>query len=213
MTHPLRFKTAIRFASLGLFAWTAGCNVIPPPTEDATRYYLLSEPAAAGPGRTAGSGGIRIGLKSIAVAGYLKNREMVVRRGANEIAFKDYARWAEPLDAAISRSLRAGLLQAPAVADVLVPPFPLEGERNYDVDIQVIQCEGAAAAGGGSVAKFSAIVDITTTGAAPSAIAHHVFTAPDAAWNGKDYGQLAGLLSDAVAQLAADVIAAIPPKS
>jgi len=211
--HAPRFSTAIRIASLGLFAWTAGCNVLPPPTEDSTRYFLLSERAAANEGgRVAGSGGLRIGLKPVMMAGYLKNREIVVRRGANEISFRDNARWAEPLDSSIARLIRGALLKAPSVGDVLVPPFPLEGERDYDVDVQVLRCEGSTAAAGGGVASFSAIVDIKTAGAVPRTVVHHVFTAPETAWNGRDYGQLAGLLSDSVAQLAGDVAASIPEK-
>jgi len=211
--HPLRLKTAIRIASLGLFAWTAGCNIIPPAQEDATRYYLLSEPMLAGAGRAEGPGGLKIGLKEIVVAGYLRHREIVVRSGANEVAFKDYERWAEPLDSSIFRALRAGLLGAPPVGQVLAPPFSLEGERDCDVSIQVIRCEGTVAPGGGHTASFAAMVDITTAGAEPRSISRHVFTAPEAAWNGKDYGQLAGLLSHAVALLAADISASLPEKS
>jgi len=37
-SHPRPFA---RCAAVGLLAALAGCNVIPPPQEDTTRYYIL----------------------------------------------------------------------------------------------------------------------------------------------------------------------------
>jgi uncharacterized lipoprotein YmbA len=211
----------VRLPSPGALRWLAGaglvllggCNILPPPTADSTRYYVLTGGGAGAADRPMAPAGLRIGLKPIALAGYLKGRPMVVRRGPNEIAFEDGERWGEPLEAALARVLRARLLEGASVTQVYLPPFPLEGERDYDVEVQVIRCEGAGAPGAGLVASFSAVIDVTATGPDHRSVAHRVFTAPDAPWDGKDFGRLAGELSADVAALAQDIVAALPPKS
>src|SRR5579862_2911754 len=112
------FPTGLpRWALLGLAAAVAGCNIVPPPTEDPTRYYVLSEmPAPA----AAAAGTLRVGLRAVRLEGYLKRREMVVRTGANEVEFRDYRRWAEPLDGAIARVVRSALLASGPVGEAWV---------------------------------------------------------------------------------------------
>jgi uncharacterized lipoprotein YmbA len=215
MTHPARFRSprwARWFAAAGL-ALLGGCNILPAPTVDSTRYYVLTGGAVGPADRPMPATGLRIGLKPVALAAYLKGRPMVVRRGLNEIAFEDGQRWGEPLEAALARVLRARLLEEASVAQVYLTPFPLEGERDYDVEVQVIRCEGASAPGGGLVASFAAVIDVTATGPDHRSVAHRIFTAPDAPWDGKDFGRLAGELSADAAGLAQDIAAALPPKS
>jgi hypothetical protein len=43
-------------------------------------------------------------------------------------------------------------------------------------------------------------------------VAHRLFTAPDAPWDGKDFARLAALLSDDLTGLAQDILAALPPQ-
>jgi uncharacterized lipoprotein YmbA len=213
MTTPVRCLSLPAVCACAALALLSGCNFLPPPTADSTRYYVLTGATAGAADRPPAPAGLRIGLKPIALAAYLKGRPMVVRRGPNEIAFEDGQRWGEPLEAALARVLRARLLEEAAVAQVFLPPFPLEGERDYDVEIQVIRCEGASAPGGSPVASFAAVIEVTATGPDHRSVAHRVFTAPDAPWDGKDFGRLAAELSADVAGLAQDVAAALPPKS
>lgn len=190
----------------------AGCNILPPVQADATRYYVLSGPALGGTGAQPIGGALRLGLKVVEVAPYLKKGSLVVRTGEHEVAFPSDARWAEPLDVEIARTLRLRLLAAPAVGRVFVAPFPLDERRDFDVSVQVLRCEGVKEGGGGTVARFAALLEITTAEANGRVVARKNFLAPDAAWDGKDFARLAALLSDAVGALAQEVAATLPEK-
>jgi uncharacterized lipoprotein YmbA len=190
----------------------AGCSLLPPVQADATRFYVLGGPAPGGPGPQPIGGALRLGLKAVEVAPYLKKGSLVVRTGENEVAFPAEARWAEPLDQEIARTLRLRLLAAPAVGRVFVAPFPLDEKRDFDVSVQVLRCEGAREGGGGAVARFAALLEITTAGANGRVVARRNFVAPDAGWDGRDFARLASLLSDAVGALAQEVAATLPEK-
>jgi uncharacterized protein len=198
-----------RIAALCLMGVLAACNVVPPPQDDATRYFILSDPAAPAPPGGLVHGTMRIGLKSVVLDGYLRRREMVVRTGENEVAFKDYKRWAEPLDTAVSRIVRSTLAASPAVAEVYTEPFPFGPKRDYDVSIEIRRCEGAVVSGK-YVARLSAIIQVSTTGDDAHVVSRRLVMAPPESWDGDDYGQLANLLSIEAAGLGRDVLADIP---
>lgn len=199
-------------AAVGLLAALAGCNVMPPAQEDATRYFVLSDNTAAAQAQMA-QGGLRIGLHPVALENYLDHKVMVMRTGANEVRFEDYRRWAEPLDVGVARILKSTLLSSPDVAQVFVEPFPVDQERDFDVTVKVVRCEGAAAPDGGHVASLEATFEVAAQGAAPHVVYRKVFAAPEEAWDGSDYGRLAALLSKEVGALGRAVLAGIPPKS
>jgi|CZKI01.1.fsa_nt_gi uncharacterized lipoprotein YmbA len=212
-SHPLFLA---RCAAVGLLGALAGCNVIPPAKEDATRYFILSSGAPAGAGSAqapAAPGGLRIGLNAVVLGSYLDHPAIVVRTGANEIRFEDFRRWAEPLNAGIARVLRSRLLASPDVAQVYAEPFPVDQERDFDVSVRVVRCEGAGTPEGRYVASLEATIEISSAGAAPRVLSRRVFVAPDAAWDGSDFGRLASLLAADVDSLAREVLAGIPPKS
>lgn len=190
----------------------AGCSLLPPVQADATRYYVLTGPAPGGSEAQPIGGALRLGLKAVEIAPYLKKGLLVVRTGDNEVAFAADARWAEPLDLEIARTLRLRLLAAPAVGRVFVAPFPLDEKRDFDVSVQVLRCEGVREEGSRALARFVALLEITTAGANARVVARKNFLVPDAAWDGKDFARLAALLGDAVGALAQQVAAALPEK-
>ena len=190
----------------------AGCNIIPAPTADATRYYVLAGPVLGEAGMQPISGALRLGLRNVELAPYLKKGSLVVRTGANEVNFPNDARWAEPLDQEITHTLRAQLLAAPTVGRVFTQPFPFDEGRDFDVSVRVLQCEGMQSAGAKASAQFAATVEISHGGAAGKIVARKRFVAPDGTWDGKDYAQLAAQLSAAVAALAQEVVATLPEK-
>lgn len=214
MTHqnPPRLRPLVPFAVASLLGLLAACNLVAPAEDDPTRYFILSDPASAAV-QPPSAGAVRIGLREIKLESYLRKKEMVVRTGENEVEFRDFRRWAEPLDAAIARVLRLGLLESPGVAQVLTSPFPIEQGRDYDVAIDVRRCEGEMTASGKYVASFSATVEITATGTDPHVVSRKLFTAPEAAWDGKDFDRLASLLSADVAALGQEVLAAVPARN
>jgi uncharacterized lipoprotein YmbA len=197
---------------LGLLAALAACDVIPPAQEDATRYFVLSErpPLAVDAGRPPGS--LRIGLKTVKLEGYLKRREMVVRTGANEVSFKDYRRWADPLDVAITRSLRSALLGSPAVGQVYAEPFPLDKDRDFDVTVEILRFEGDASSGK-FAASLSAAIEVSTGGPDGHVVSRKLFTAPAAGWDGSSYDQLASLLSADIGALGEEIVTQVPART
>ncbi len=205
------------WAALGLgvsLALLGGCNIIPPPSADLTRYYVLTIPALRAAATTPKTGALRVGLRNVDLAPYLRKGLLVVRTGENEVTFPSDARWAEPLEQEIVRSLRAGLTAAPTVGRVHLQPFPLDGERDFDVSVQVFHCEGASAPGSKSATvKFSALIEISTGGMNPQLVARKLFVAPESAWDGRDFAQLVGQLSSAVAALSQEVVAILPDKN
>jgi hypothetical protein len=214
MTHltPRRFNPLVPVGTVLLLGLLAACNVVPPAEEDPTRYFVLSDPVSAAVQAPA-TGAVRIGLMEIKLEDYLKKREMVMRTGENEVEFRDFRRWAEPLDAAVMRIVRLRLLEAPEVAQVATAPFRADQQHDYDVAIDVRRCEGALAAPGKYVASFAATVEISTTGDNPHVVSRKLFAAPDAAWDGRDFDRLASLLSADISALAKDVLASLPAKS
>jgi uncharacterized lipoprotein YmbA len=214
MTHqtPSCLRPLFPCAVALLLTLLAACNVVAPAGDDPTRYFVLSDPVSSAVQAPA-SVAVRIGLGEIKLESYLKKREMVVRTGANEVEFRDFRRWAEPLDVAVSRIVRLRLLEAPEVGQVYTSPFPAEQQRDYDVAIDVRRCEGAAAAPGTYTASFSAMVEISTTADNPRVVSRKLFTAPDAAWDGRDFDRLASLLSADASALAQDILAGIPAKN
>jgi uncharacterized lipoprotein YmbA len=198
---------------LGLLTFTlglAGCGgLIPAPQADPTHYYILTGPAPAASDAPA-AGRLRLGLRSVELAAYLKSPDIIVRQGTNELLLQDYARWGESLDAGIGRLLRERLRAAPAVARVYPQPFPLDADRDYDVAVTILRCEGGLA-DGRRAAQFAATIEIATVGPDARVVARRTFVAPAAAWDGRDFAQLAALLSADVDALGREVVAALPP--
>lgn len=199
----------LAFASLlGVSLWfTAGCTLIPEPAPDPTRFFVLTDPGLPADASTP-RGTLRVGLRTVELSSYLKSRSLIVRNGSNEISYQDYARWAEPLDAGIARVLRARLAVAPAVKSVYQHPFPFDRGRDFDVSVNVIRCEGVRE-GDGSFASFAAVVEVihATSG---DVVSRRTFLAPEVPWDGQDYSALAKGLSEAVGQLATQLVEQLP---
>lgn len=191
-----------------LLALLAGCNLIPPPQADPTHYYVLNGPSLTDTG--AAGGKLRLGLRPLELAPYLRKGAIVVRLGGNELLYKDDARWGEPLEAGISRTLRAQLLTQPNVARVFTPPYPADQDRDYDIAVNVLHCEGATDSAGKSSVKFSAMIEITSVKNPGLVVARRIFNAPDAAWDGRNYSALAESLSTAIAALSTETVSALP---
>jgi uncharacterized lipoprotein YmbA len=176
----------------GLALTLAGCSLLPEPKADPTKFYVLTTPAA--PAAVASVTTV-VQLRPVEVAGYLRSPALVVRRGENEIEFRDLARWGEPLELGIARvlkeELRARGIEAAA------------GPGGGQLSVRVLACEGAT---NGSV-NFRAAWELAASGA--SSRRGGTFQAADLRWDGKSEAGLAAQLSAAVSALAAELASAI----
>lgn len=190
----------------------SACSFLPKAAPDPTRFYVLggaeAEPAVA-PVRD----GLTVGLRAVRVAPYLDGKSMVVRSGENEIAYRDYARWAEPLAAGVGRKLALGLLEAERVGRVFAHPFPLDVVRDVDVVVAVSRAEGRVAADGRATVSFVArfeIVGAPESERAGEVLWRETFVAPETAWKDGDHAALARGLGEAAAALVARVAEVLP---
>lgn len=209
MTMPARrrfFRSSCALLALMLLA---GCSVIPEPQADATRYFVLTERGLGEGVVPDHAAGLRVGLKAVALPAYLDKGSLVVRRGDNEVDYRDYARWAEPLAAGIARVLSAQLRTSPAVERVLMHPFPFEQERDCDVAVSIVRCEGVIDTGRPLV-RFAAVLELTAADDAAKVLARRVFVAPDQPWDGTDHAALVQALSGSIGALGNEIIGALP---
>ncbi len=216
MKRPLPFLAGVRtrlatarLAVVAALLGLAGCQLIPDPAPDATRFYVLTGPTPE-QAASATLGPLTLGLKAVNVAPYLRGRSLPVRSGEHELTYNDYARWAEPLDQGISRILQGRLLVAPAVGRVYAYPFPFDRARDFDIAVSVVRCEGVRE-GGATVARFAALIEVSRVSDG-QVMARRVFAAPDIPWDGRDYAALAAALSTSVERLASEVIAQLPER-
>ena len=189
-------------AAAGLLA-TAGCQILPEAQSDPTRFYVLT--TAAG-GAVPVTGAPVVQVRSVEVAEYLRARAMVVRRGGNEIEFREFARWGEALDAGVARVLREELLARGAASAVLLSGARRETTKaDFDLQVRVLAAEGGA---NGAV-EFRAAWELRRSDGGESA-ARGEFRAAGVRWDGKNEAALAAGLSEAVGALAAEIAAALP---
>jgi uncharacterized lipoprotein YmbA len=194
--------TLFGLLSFALWLFTTGCS-LPEARSDTAHNYVLRVTGEAVPPK---SSGLHIGLFPVQLPEYLKQRSMVVREGASEVRYNDDERWAESLDAGLTRVLRERLS---ATAQVVSYPFTTEQARDYDVRVRVQACEGASAGG----VVFSATYEIYAAGANGALVAQDTFTAEPAKWDGRDYARLAGLISADATKLADAIAVAMPQKN
>lgn len=183
----------------------AGCS-LPQPQADPTRFYVLSNVIASVPPQ---AGAPVVHLRPVELANYLRARPLVVRRGDNEIEFREFARWGEPLEMGIARVLREELLARGAARAVLAAGVRREhASDELNLTVRVRACEGNV---NGSV-TFRAIWELSSATEKDNVIAGGDYRAGDLRWDGKSEASLAAKLSEAVAGLAAEISAALPKK-
>jgi uncharacterized lipoprotein YmbA len=204
----LRVKWIARRALLAtaLLA-AAGCSIVPEAKTDPMRFYVLAT-AAAGAAPNASAPTVQ--LREVELASYLRSRPMVVRRGENEVEFREFARWGEPLEAGIARVVREELLARGAAGAVLTAGARRESAKiDATLTVRVLACEGAV---GGAVA-FRAIWELAPANPESKLpAARGDFRAADLRWDGKSEAALAAQLSKGVSALAAEIATELAKK-
>jgi len=92
-------------------------------TEEA-RFFVLRAEAPPVAGEAAGAPEGAIGLLPVRLPGHLNRPQLVTESGPNELIINEFARWAEPLEPALSRVLAENLATLLAHHRVLQAPFP-----------------------------------------------------------------------------------------
>ncbi len=203
MKPRLNFSLCLLSSISGLLT-LSGCNILPEAQADPTRFFVLSTPAVAPLGSPAK--GPTVHLRPVELASYIKAKPIIVRRGDNEIEFREYARWGEPLELGIGRVLREELLARGAARAVLISGLrAFNVDYDYELSVRVLACEGTGAGG----VLFRATWELSTPGLAPKVAAHGEFRASDLRWDGKNEASLAAQLSKAVSELSGEIAAAL----
>lgn len=198
-----RQRAGTALAALTLLLVTAGCSLLPEAKPDPTRYYVLAASAATA---AAPAGAPVVHLRPVELANYLRARAMVVRRGANEIEFREFARWGEPLEQGIARALRGELLARGAASAVTVGSTR-SSRLGTDVElaVRILAFEGHAA----GTAAVHAVWELFDE----KGLRHRgEFRSEAARWDGKTEASLAAALGESLAALASEIAPALARK-
>jgi len=189
-----------------VLAGAGGCSLLPEAQSDPTKYYVLSTVQA---GVASQPDAPVVHLREVELASYLRGRPLVVRRSENEIEFREFSRWGEPLELGIARVLRDELVARGAASAMRGAGARRDvTSHDYTLNVRVLSCEGLA---NGTVA-FRAVWDITSTGEKSDVKARGDYRAADLRWEGKSEASLAAKLSEAVSGLAGEIAAALAKK-
>lgn len=184
----------------------SGCS-LPEAQADPTRFFVLSAPAANASGTNASAAAIRI--RPVELASYMRSRPLIVRKNENEVEFKEFARWGEPLEQGIARVLREELLARGAASAVQISGVRASNRPfDYELAVRVLECEGTTT---GDV-RFRAVWELLPGGGKLAAVARGDSRPDGLKWDGKTETALVAELSKAVSGLAAEIGAAVPKK-
>ncbi len=173
---------------------------------DLTRYYLLNAVGPGAEGRAAAAAKRwTLGIRSVELPAYLVPKSFAIRTGANEVRYLDFTCWGEPLNQGIARVLAEDLRLQENVAWVAVQPFRPDETSDFEVLVRVTACDGTPDGGVQFAADWRLVRRADLTPAAAG-----TFAATGLHWDGRDYGQLAARLSEAVAGLSREIGAALP---
>jgi uncharacterized lipoprotein YmbA len=191
-----------------IICFLAACNLpLPQAQSDLTRYYLLTSTDIRPAADTAPA--LKpwvVGVRAVDVSAYLRGKPFAIRSHANEIMFLDVVRWGEPLDQGVARVLAENLRSLKNVARVSTQPFRADEQRDFEIMVNVTACEGTA---DGEV-RFAATWRILAPGGSVGTVAEGNYAASGLRWDGRDHGQLAARLSEALAGLSRDIAASLP---
>jgi uncharacterized protein len=182
-----------------------GCSIpIPQASADPTRFFVLS--TNSGAATPAATGAPVVHLGEVELATYLRARPIVIRRGDNEIEFREFAIWGEPLEQGVRRVLREELITTGAAGAVLTSGSrAANSSSDRELKVRVLAAEGTATGG----VNFRAVWELNTAGAKAEPIARGDFRASGLTWDGTSEAMLVAKLSEAVAGLAKEISAAL----
>jgi uncharacterized lipoprotein YmbA len=197
----------VPFVFLGL----TGCFKLGrnPPIE---RQYVLG--GAPPPAAVASSGklaGKSVGIRRLELAPYLVRPFILVRRGPHRITFSEFHRWAEDVDAGISRAMGGYLAARAPLRAVAVAPWPLGEKFDFLIQLRVLQFEGLApeepAVGDGEARVLATWEIIRQQDGVVLARGTTDYRQPG--WRADDYAGLVKLLDTGLSTLSEDLVASL----
>ena len=196
------------FFLASIFCLLTACSLpLPQAQSDLTRYYLLTSTDIRPETDTAAT--LKqwvVGVRAVDVPAYLRGKPFAIRSHANEIMFLDFVRWGEPLDQGIARVLVENLRSLKNVARVSMQPFRADEQRDFEILMHVSACEGTA---DGDV-RFAVNWRILAPVGSAGTVAEGNYAASGLRWDGRDHGQLAAKLSEALGGLSREIAASLP---
>lgn len=191
-------------AASGAVLLLGACSLVPKPTPDPTRFFLLEDPVPVMETGLIESSGHVLGLLPTELPSYLLDqRAIAITDARNAVKFRDFDRWAEPLDEGVTRVLRTALVRQESVAQVFVPPYPLQPERAFNLQVRVIECAGTTT----ETVRFAATYSLTAADGELYQQGNYIFNGDE--WDGRSE-TLADEISRAVADLAAEIASHLP---
>ncbi len=124
----MRTRRRVAPLLLGVAALAACAATLP------ARLYTLGPAQVAPPALGTGPA---LGLGPIELAPYLDRPEIVTRNGVHQVQLGEFDRWAEPLQAMLTRQLGNRLREAAGSRDVLPMPSGRETELRYAVAVSI----------------------------------------------------------------------------
>ena len=98
-------------------------------------YYMLTANATGVP---TGSSP-RLGVGPVTIPDYLETRKIVTNRNAHLLKLAEYDRWAEPLDAGVTRVVAVNLASLMNTGSVAIFPWRRDSIPEYAVRVAVVQ--------------------------------------------------------------------------
>ncbi len=180
-TNHRSLAFSLQLSAFSLFFAGCGLPAIEPAQVDEVRLFTLSAPPVEV------SSGERVRVKPVELAGHLRRRELAVRVAENEVAYLENARWAEPLDTAITNLLEARLV---AIG------------RGGSIEVKVLRCEPLRFKD--NTVLFAGTYTITWD-SDPTRSNAGMFASRPRVWDGRDRAALVGLLREAVNEMGDDL--------
>ncbi len=203
MAQPL-FKQLLAIPLALSVVLTAGCTG----TSQPSRFYLLSAmpEADAKSYEMADEKGVAIGVGPVTVSQILDRPQIIRRESENKLALSEFDRWAEPVQANVSRVLALNLAHLLSTQQISTHPWPRTWPLDYQVLVYVWRFDSDE--NGRVVLRAHWIVQDKT---GKHIIAQRMADISEKVPAG-DYEAIAAAQSKALAELSRDIAKAIPRK-
>ena len=164
------------------------------------RYYVL-EPVAEATVATRSNTNATTGVGPVAIPRYLDRSGIVSHRDASELIVDDGARWAEPLDDMLARTISENLVRLTGSSRVFAYPWARDHTFDHRVWVRIVQFEIGADGAAHLVCQWQ-----HATGTDEPTLVRSTLTAQP---RGSTAGDRVAALSETVAALSTEIAATI----